>query len=95
MSSTRIVPVVNRTDGVTRRRDRNRGNPTRAPARRPDRDADQLPSARAKPSSPVLKASFEHCPHHGTTCGLAVFQARRNAGRDQPSAGVSCSPSRP
>jgi hypothetical protein len=81
--------VVNRTDATVRRLDLKRGNPTARPARLPERESDQLVSARASWSRPVLYASFEHSRHHGATCGLAAFQFRRSAGRFHPIDGVS------
>jgi len=83
--------VVNRTLGTARRRERNRGNPTRRPARLPERDSEKLRNARARPSRPVLNASLLHSAHHDATPVLAWFQARRSAGRFHPSAGVSSS----
>jgi hypothetical protein len=87
--STWIAPVVNLTEGTVRRRERNRGKPARRPSRLTFLETAQLSSARATPSSPVLNASLEHSDHQGATIGLAVFQARRNAGRFHPRAGVS------
>ena len=47
-ASMRMVPVVNRTLGVVRRFDGNRGKPTGRPARLPARESDQLPGARGQ-----------------------------------------------
>jgi hypothetical protein len=52
--STRITPVLNRTERAERCLDLNRGKPITAPARSPAREALQLPSARANASSPKL-----------------------------------------
>ena len=93
--STRIAPVVNRTDAVLRRRDLNRGNPTGRPARFPDRESAQFFNPRASASRPVLNASLEHCGHHGAASFLAAFHALRNAGSDHDGAGVSCSSGMP
>ena len=76
-----MVPVVNRTDGVVRRRDLNRGNPTGLPFRLPVRESFQFFNARASASRPVLYASLEHSAHHGATSALASFHARRRAAR--------------
>ena len=51
--STRMVPVVNRTD-LGARADLNRGNPTGFPARLPARDLPHASKPRAKASSPEL-----------------------------------------
>lgn len=61
-ASTRIVPVVNRTDLPARCLDLNRGNPTGAPARSPRRDRDHASRPRASASNPLLYASFEFSP---------------------------------
>jgi hypothetical protein len=53
-ASTRIAPVVNRTERIERCLHLNRGNPILAPARPPARDELQFPSARASPSNPEL-----------------------------------------
>jgi hypothetical protein len=87
--STRIVPVVNRTLGVVRRRDLNRGNPTARPARLPVRESAQFFSPRARASRPVLNASFEHCADHGATSAFAAFHALRGAGSDHDRFSVS------
>ena len=93
--STRITPVVNRTLGVERRRDLNRGKPIRRPARLPLRESDQLARARAKASRPVLYASFEHSRHHGATMSFSAFHTRRNAGNDHPNADVNSASAMP
>jgi hypothetical protein len=53
-ASTRMAPVVNRTDRREWCRVFMRGKPTAAPARSPHRDADQFSRARASPSNPEL-----------------------------------------
>ena len=79
--------MVNRTERAERCRDLNRGNPTAAPARSPDRDAPQFCSARASASNPLLYASFELAGHHGATSFLIWFQVLRSAASDHPCAG--------
>ncbi len=93
--STRIAPVVNRTDAMVRRRDLNPGNPTGRPARLPERESAQFFNARARASRPVLNASFEHSRHHGATSGLATFHALRRPGSVHDTAGVSISSATP
>lgn len=71
------MPVVNRTDGVERCLDLNRGKPTGRPLRLPLLDLDHASSARARASKPVLNASLEHSAHHGATSALALFHSLR------------------
>jgi hypothetical protein len=56
------------------------------------RDFDQLVSARASESKPVLKASLETSRHHGYSSCLISFQRRRNAYSDQPCESVTQPP---
>jgi hypothetical protein len=93
--STRIAPVVNRTLGVVRRRDLNRGKPDGRPARFPLRESVQFFNPRASASRPVLNASFDTSPHHGATSGFAAFHAFRRPASDQDSDGVSNSSGTP
>lgn len=94
-ASTLIVPVVNFTDGTEVRRDLNLGNPTGRPARLSFFESEKFFSALANWSKPVQYASFEHFAHHGATSFFARFQLLRRQYSDQPSNGVSSSPSMP
>jgi len=62
------------------------------PVRFPALESCQFRSARARPSSPVLKASLEHSGHQGATSPLTAFQSLRSEYSDHPSAGVRPSP---
>jgi hypothetical protein len=86
--------VVNRTDCGPRPLRRNRGKPIDLPARSPERLAAQLPNARARPSNPVLNASFDTCGHHRYSSCLISFHRRRNAANDQPWGSVTQPPNR-
>ncbi len=81
-------PVVNRHDKRDLCPDLNRGKPARRPLRFPVLESCQFFSALARPSNPVLNASFEHSPHHGATSPLAWFQSFRSEYSDHDSEGV-------
>ena len=95
-ASTRIAPVVNRTDRVERCLDLNRGKPTAAPARSPLRDC-----------RPVLQGAGQHRPARVVGLlavglpprrhrALALIPGRCAAGRsDHPCDGVKSSSAMP
>ena len=69
------APVVKRQ--LSRpRRPLNRGNATRGPARRPEREDDQLDRAVERLASPHEYASLLFCAHHGAREFFAWFHAR-------------------
>ncbi len=82
-------------DGVLRRRDLNRGNPTGRPDRLPLRESAQFFNPRAKASRPVLKASLDTSVHHGATSAFAAFHAFRSPASDHDNDGVSNSSGTP
>ncbi len=77
------------------RRPLNRGNPTRGPARAPEREDDQLCSAAARLATPAEYASFEFSRHHGARESFASFHARRRLYAENDTGGVSWSSAMP
>ena len=65
----------------------NRGNPTRGPARAPEREDDQLDRAVARLANPAEYASLLFCAHHGARASFASFHARRRLNAENDTGG--------